>query len=125
MQHVATADRVAGHHRHDRLGHPPDLDLEVEHVQPADAVLVDVAVVAADLLVTTAAERVGSLARQHDHADRRVVAGHIEGVDQLTRRERTERVAHLGTVDGDLRDALGGLVADVGPLAGRFPRNAM
>ena len=36
VQHVAAADRVAGHHRDDGLREPADLDLEVEHVQPAD-----------------------------------------------------------------------------------------
>jgi hypothetical protein len=30
VQHVAAADRVAGDHRDDRLGRPPDLDLQVE-----------------------------------------------------------------------------------------------
>ncbi len=61
VQHVAAADRVAGHHRHDRLGRAADLDLEVEHVEAADAVLgdvvvTDVAVVAADALIAARAE---------------------------------------------------------------------
>ena len=37
VQHVPAADRVAGHHRHDRLGQPPHLDVQVGHVEAADA----------------------------------------------------------------------------------------
>ena len=64
MQHVAAADGVAGHHGHDRLGRAADLDLEVEHVEAADALLghlvvADVAVVAADALVAAGAEGLG------------------------------------------------------------------
>ena len=36
VQHVAAADRVAGDHRHHRLGQPADLDLQVGHVEAAD-----------------------------------------------------------------------------------------
>ena len=62
VQHVAAADRVARDHRDDRLRAAADLDLQVEHVEPADALLgdlvvADVAVVAADALVAAGAER--------------------------------------------------------------------
>ena len=68
MQHVPAADRVAGHHRDDRLGQAADLDLQVEHVQapdaaPRDLVVADVAVVAADALVAAGAEGLVALAR--------------------------------------------------------------
>ena len=58
MQNVAATDRVARHHGDHRLGRAPDLDLEVEHVEPADAlardvVVADVAVVSSDALVST------------------------------------------------------------------------
>jgi hypothetical protein len=117
----AAADRVAGHHRDDRLREPPDLDLQVEDVQASDPLLVDVAVVAPDLLIATRREGFGPLAGEDHDPDRRVVARHLEGRDQLLRRERPERVAHLGPVDRDLRDALGGFVADVGPVPARLP----
>jgi len=48
---VPPTDRVAGHHRHDGLRVPADVDLEIEDVEPADPLVVDVAVVASDLLV--------------------------------------------------------------------------
>ena len=37
VQHVAAADRVAGDHRHDRLGQPADLDVQVGDVEAPDA----------------------------------------------------------------------------------------
>ena len=116
------ADRVTRDHGDDRLGEPADLDLEVEDVQPADAalghlVVAEVAVVAADPLVAPGAEGVRALAGQDDDADLRVVAADVEGARQLEERLGTEGVAHLGPADGELRDPLCGLVADVLELA--------
>src|SRR4029077_15564592 len=51
VEDVAAADRVTGHHRDYRLGHAADLNLQVEHVEPAGARGVDVAVVPAHALV--------------------------------------------------------------------------
>src|ERR671910_1616181 len=121
MEDVAAADRIAGDHRHHRLGQPADLDLEVEDVQPADAALVDVAVVAPDLLVPAARERLGSLTRQDHHTHRRIVSRDVERPRQLANRERAERVPNLRPGHGDLREALGRLVPDIGVLAGRDP----
>ena len=74
VQHVPAADGVARHHGDHRLGRAPDLDLQVEDVQAADALLrdlvvADVAVVAADDLVAAGAEGEIALAGQDDHAD--------------------------------------------------------
>jgi hypothetical protein len=70
VQHVAAADRVARHHRHHRLGQPPDLDVQVGDVEAPDARAArDVARVPAHALVAAGAERVRPLAGQHDHAD--------------------------------------------------------
>jgi hypothetical protein len=66
---VTPADRVPGDHRDHRLGEPPDLDLEVEDVEAADPVLVDVAVVPPDPLVAAAGERVGSLSGEDEDPD--------------------------------------------------------
>ena len=111
VQHVAAADRVARDHRDHRLRQPADLHLQVEHVEAADAVVVAVAVVAAHALVAARAERLGALAGEDDHADRRVVAGELERVAELEQRAGPERVAHLGPADRDLGDAVGGVVA--------------
>src|SRR5262249_10468660 len=106
VQHVAAADRVPGDHGDHRLGGAPALHLEVEHVAPPDTACVEVPVVAADLLVAAGAERLGPGPGQDDHADARVVAGDVERVRKLEQRGGTERVTHLGPVDGDLRDAV-------------------
>src|SRR4051794_41170268 len=126
VQQVPAADRVAGDHRDDRLRKAPDLDVQVGHVEPAYAalgggVLVHVAGVAAHALVAARAERQGALAREHDRAHVEVLARLLEGIAYLDQRLRPEGVAHLGAVDRDLRDALGGLVPDVGVLALRLP----
>ena len=81
MQHVAAADRVPGDHRHDGLGHAPDLDVQVGHVEASNRLVLaglgrvgagDVAAAAAaGALVAARAERLGSLAGQDHHADRR------------------------------------------------------
>ena len=80
MQDVASADGVAGHHGHDRLGDATHEDLEIEHVEPPDPpfghrVVSDVAVVTPDLLVAARAEGVGTLTAEDDDTDVRVVAG--------------------------------------------------
>ena len=113
VQHVPTADRVAGDHRDHRLREPPDLELEIEDVQATDPLLVHVAVVTTNALVPTGGEGERALAREQDDADLRIVAGGVERGDQLAGRERSERVPYLRSRDGDLRDALGCLVADV------------
>ena len=130
MEHLATPDRVARDHRHHGLWQPADLDLEIEHVESTDAalrdrVVADVPVVAADPLIASRAEGVRTLAGQDDHADVGIVARLTEGVGELEQRLGPERVAHLRPADGDLRDPLGDLEADVVIVAERFPRGRL
>ena len=79
---MAAADRVAGDHRHDRLGQAADLDVQVGDVEAPDrarlAGLRQIPGVAADVLVAARAERELALAGQHDDADRRVLARALE-----------------------------------------------
>ena len=125
MQDVAAADRVARDHRDDRLRQAPHLHVQVGHVEAADrGALRDVPAVAAHVLVAARAEGVRPLAGQHDHADVGVLARALERVRDLDQRLGTERVAHLGPVDGDLRDPLSRLEADVLVLARRAPVGA-
>ncbi len=121
MQHVPAADGVARDHGDHRLRQRADLALQIEHVEARHAVVADVAPVAAHALVAAGAEGVGSLAGEDDDADLRVLARGGERVRQLDQRLRPEGVAHLGPVDGDLGDAVRGLVADVGVGARRTP----
>src|SRR5205807_10138722 len=123
VQYVASSDGVARHHGDDRFGQPPDLDLQVEDVQPADPCLVDVAVVTPNPLVATGAEGLGPCAGEDDHPDRGVVTGSVEGVRHLDDSPRPEGVAELGPVDGDLRDTARDRcrIDDVGVVSRTFP----
>ena len=128
VQDVAAADRVAGDHRHHRLGQAADLDVQVGDVEAPDAPgrrrLGHVARVAAHALVAARAEGERALAGEDDHADRGVLARALEGGGQLDHRLGAERVADLGAVDGDLRDPVAAeLVADVLVLGAGRPRH--
>src|SRR4051812_30775431 len=115
VQHVASADRVAGHHRHDRFGHAANLLLHVEDVEARDFLLrIDVAAFAAHALIAAGAEGIRPFAGDDDDADFAVVAGHVQRLLDLAHRQRAKGVTHLGTIDGDLGDAVfGALVLDV------------
>src|SRR5207245_10523132 len=82
VQDVAAADRVSRDHRDHRLGQTPDLDLEVQHVQPAGALRIDVPVVATDALIAPRAKRFGSGTGEGGHADRRGGRGDLEPLRQ-------------------------------------------
>ena len=115
---MATPDRVAGDHGHHGFREPSDLDLQVEHVEPADPpprhlVVAHVAVVPAYALVAAGAESVGPLPCQDHDADVGIVARLVEGVAQLEQRLRPEGVADLGPADRDLGDPLCDLEPDV------------
>jgi hypothetical protein len=70
VQDVTAADRVAGHHRDDRLRQAAHLDVQVRHVEAPDVrATCDVARVAADALVAARAEGERALAGQDDHAN--------------------------------------------------------
>src|SRR5690606_5977630 len=127
VQHVAAADGPPGDHRHDRLRAPAHRDMQIGHVEAPGRVLVQlVAAVTANPLVTTGAARPRAGAGEGDDPDRLVLPGEHEGPVDLDQGVRTEGVVHLGTVDGDLGDSVvGGLVADVLPLAVRAPRGLL
>ncbi len=82
---MAAADGVARHHGHDGLGQPSDLDLEVEHVEPAHAVGTDVAVVASHPLVATRAEGLGPLTGEDGTAHVGIVPDPFDGVGSSKR----------------------------------------
>ena len=88
VQDVAAADRVPGDHRDHRLRQAADLHLEIEHVEPAGALVVAVPVVAPHTLVATRAERLASFTGQHDHTDLGIVACDLERIPQLEQRAR-------------------------------------
>ena len=83
MQDVTAADGVPRNHGDDRLGQPPDLDLEIKDVQPSDPLLVPVSVVSSDPLVSTGTEGVRALAGEDDHPDLGIVSGPLERLREL------------------------------------------
>ncbi len=121
MEDVPTTDRVSRHHGDDRFRETAHLDLKVENVQAPDAVVVHVAVIASDALVSARAEGEIAGTGEDDDPDLRVVAGDIERIRQLEQGLGPERVPHLGPVDRDLGDAFGRLVEDVSVLSGALP----
>jgi adenine phosphoribosyltransferase len=80
-----------------------------------DAIAPGERVILVDDLIATGAEGPVALPGEDDHADRVVIAGHVEGIAQFEQRLRAESVALLRTTDGDLGDAggLGQVVTDV------------
>jgi hypothetical protein len=134
VQDVTAADRVAGDHRHDRLRHAANLDVQVGHMEAANRRLSArvlafaarsasslawiggarvirlagaahvAAALAAHALVAPRAERVRALAGENHHADSEVLADPRESVGELDHRLGSKRVADLGAVDRDLRD---------------------
>src|SRR4051794_15849812 len=95
----------------DHLGHEPDQPLHLQDVQPAAGVLtVLVPVPAPHPLITAGAERpaavlrAGAVAGEQHAADVGGQPGVLEDGQQLVDGLRTERVAHLGPVEGDPHD---------------------
>src|SRR5205085_6905629 len=122
MQHVTAADRVACDHRDHRLRKTSNLFLDIENVEPRNAFGVDVAGFAAYALIATGTERLVPLAGEDHHADVGVVAREIEGLLQFADRLGPEGIAHLGTIDRDLANAVfRPLIFDVAELANGGP----
>jgi hypothetical protein len=126
MQYVTPANGVARDLGNNRLGEASNLNLQVEHVQPSDAlagdvVVTDVAVVTADRLVAARAEGVGPGAGENNCAHRRIIASTLERMGQFEERLWSEGVASLGAIDRDARDPFGHFVNDVDELTLALP----
>ena len=113
VQHVAAPDCIPGHHGDHGFRAGADVALEVEHVEVVSALVVAVStVVAADLLVATGAEGLLAKTGEDDGADMIVITGIGQGLQHLFHGAGAEGVAHLGAVDGDLGNAILGLVIE-------------
>ncbi|CNU89386.1 Uncharacterised protein [Salmonella enterica subsp. enterica serovar Bovismorbificans] len=106
---MTTADGVTRDHRDNRFWTGANLALEVQHVQVMHAgVILITAVIAAHLLVAARAKRFIAFAGQNNHAHVVVVTGIRQRLNHLFYRQRTKRIAHLRTINGDFRDTVGG-----------------
>src|SRR5690606_6415674 len=89
VQDVPPADGVARHQGDNWLGHRADDALQLQYVAPGQAVLVDVARLAAYLLVAARAERVDAI------PGRRAVAGQQHDADLGVHPRQAEGLRHL------------------------------
>jgi len=113
VQHVAATDGIASHHGHHGFRAGADVALEVEHVEVVSALVIAIAtVVATDLLVAARAEGFLAKAGQDDGAHLIVITGIGQRLQHLFDRAGAKGIAHLGTVDGDLGNAIVGLVIE-------------
>ena len=121
------ADGIAVHHGDDGLGHHANESLQIEHVQAWDVVLAHISAVAALFLVAAGAERLVLMAAAVVHAGQQnnahggIVARLAEGVVHLHHRQRRERVAPLGPINGDLRHPIAQLIANLAVLFTHSP----
>src|SRR5258708_3636106 len=76
---------------------------------------------APNTLIPTRAERFIARTCKDDYANLRVFAAVIEGVYQFRQRLWPERIAHLGSIDGNLSHALGFLKNNVCIVADFLP----
>jgi hypothetical protein len=117
VQHVAAADREPVDHRDDGLRDVANRGVQRLDVHRTLATRTGgawrIAALTALFLVAARAERLIAGAGQHDHPDRSVPSRVQERVGQLRHGRGAEGVAHLGSVDGDPRDAVLLLVEDV------------
>jgi hypothetical protein len=110
----------------DDLGHRADEPLDLQDVQPSEIgrAFVLITRAAADALVATGAERphavlgCRAVAGQQHAPDVWAHAGVVKGAVQLVHRPRTERVAHLRSVERHPHDAVAHVpvVGDVGEI---------
>ena len=102
-QHIATANREALDSRNHGLGHIANHGMQFLDRQ-------------ADRAAAIVAPLVGGLiasASEHDHADRPVPAGAVEGVDQLITGPPPEGIVFLLAIDRYGGDAIYGPIANV------------
>ena len=111
VQHLAAADGIARHQGDHHLGQAADQALQVEHVEPGQAPVIQIAAIAAHALVAAGAEGVGAIgsragAGEQHHPNRRVVPHPREGVVELADGAGPKGIALLGPVNRDAGDAL-------------------
>ena len=109
VQHLAAADGVARHEGDHHLGQAADQPLQVEHVEPGQARLIDVAAIAAHALVAAGAKGPAAIvgrpgARQQHHPHGRIITHPRKGVAELLNGAGPEGVALVGAVDRDAGD---------------------
>ena len=111
MQHLAATHGVAGDQRDHHLWQAANDALQIQHVQPRQAVLADITAVAANTLVTAGTEGIAAIrgrahAGEQHHTDVTVIPDARESITELHHRLRAESVALGGAVDGHASQAI-------------------
>mmetsp|Transcript_7246 Transcript_7246/g.13747 ORF Transcript_7246/g.13747 Transcript_7246/m.13747 type:complete len:234 (-) Transcript_7246:204-905(-) len=106
VQDVTSPHCVSRHHTYHWLGHAPDLHLEVEDVQPGDAVLANVPSSPANRLIPPAAKRQVAGAGENDGSHVAVVAAVLHAPDDFLNCTRPKCIASFWAVDSDLCNSL-------------------
>ena len=118
---MAATNGKTGDHRNDWFRAAANLHLQIKHVEVRRAAFVDIAFIAAHLLVAARAEGFATGTGQDDRANAVVVMGPVKGIDQLADCFGAESVAFFRAIDRDPGDSLGGVVEDIGVGLGRLP----
>ena len=111
VQHLATTDRVTRHQGNHHLRQAADQALQIQHIEPGQTRLVEIAPIAAHALIAASAKGPATISRwagagkQH-HPDPRVVADSRKGVAKLLHGAGPEGVALVGSIDRDAGDPL-------------------
>ena len=96
---MTAADTPSGNHCNDGFRAGSDLTLEIQNVQTRNAVAADIAAVAANLLVSSGAEGIFSLAGKNDDTDVFVVTSVCQSRFHFSNGQGTECIAHLRTIN--------------------------
>ena len=111
----------------DHLVHEPNLALDVQDVEPVDAVLPLVSRGGTYVLVPSAAKGPSAilgrrpLAGKQHHADVLALVARHQGLPKLVDRFGGEGVAHFGTVEGDARHTFVHFEGDLVVVLDGFP----
>src|SRR5579863_7503692 len=110
---MTTADSIACDHRYHRFWQILNGFLQVKRVQARHAIVADIPTMTAHTLIPARAERLITRTGKNSHANFRVLATDIEGINQFRQRFGPEGIAHLGPIDGNLSHTLGFFKNDV------------
>ena len=104
MQHLPTTHGIPRHQSDHHLGQAANDPLQIQDVQPWEAIVTDVTTIATHALVTARAKGMGAIfrranPRQQHHTDGPVIADTGERITELIHRLRAKGIALGGAID--------------------------
>ena len=119
MQDVPAADGVTRHHSDHRFGDIADVTLQLQHIQAWYAIIADITGMTAHFLIAARAERpdailaAGTVGCDPQNPNIAIMPGLQHRLGHLIDGFGAKRVADIGTIEGDARDALALVISDV------------